>query len=285
MVKKGSSASYQKVQDSKRRSRAWVDTARAAGAPLPPPPPPPPPPLPPRPPRPPPPPRDLRTSSHPIVVTSASASSLPPPARPSPEPEKKKRKTSESGSSFSGEANFDGPKFVRNHIFPHTRISMDDASVRNHLNIMVQGSVRAAGICTRLLDILDKTPLSSLGSTQKVEELEGRIVLYQAEEKRLQEEVAGLKVEQNRFQEREKKLMAQCAMVEGLKEKAKQNYVRVFSENINLQWELEKGREAYQDLEDSVTESSEEAWRISKSRSELSLLNWTFPLLILIRLL
>ncbi|XP_020959854.1 uncharacterized protein LOC110263216 [Arachis ipaensis] len=60
--------------------------------------------------------------------------------------------------------------------------------------------------------------------------------------------------------------MAQCAMAEGLKEKAEKNYVRVFSENIDLQRELEKGLEAYQDLEDSLAESSEEAWRIFKEQ-------------------
>ncbi|XP_015960901.1 uncharacterized protein LOC107484870 [Arachis duranensis] len=143
---------------------------------------------------------------------------------------------------------------------------MDDIFVQNHLQIMIWKSVRAAGVCTKFLDILDKTPLSSLCSTQKVEKLEGRIVLYQEEEKRLQGEVTWLKEERSQLQKRKKKLMAQCAMAEGLKEKAEQNYVRVFTENIDLQRELEKGREAYQDLEDSVAESSEKAWRIFKEQ-------------------
>ncbi|QHN86521.1 uncharacterized protein DS421_16g547000 [Arachis hypogaea] len=126
MVKKASASSYQKVQDAKKRSRARVDAARATGI------------------LPPPPPYNLGTSSHPIIVSSSSTISLPsppPPSRPSPELEKK-RKT--SGSSFG--VTFDGPQFVWNHIFFHSSINMDDAMVRNHLNVIVQGSVRAAGI-------------------------------------------------------------------------------------------------------------------------------------------
>ncbi|QHN80495.1 uncharacterized protein DS421_20g678690 [Arachis hypogaea] len=55
-------------------------------------------------------------------------------------------------------------------------------------------------------------------------------------------------------------------MAEGLKEKAEQNYVRVFSKNIDLQRQLESNREAYQELEDSIVGSSEEAWRVFKEQ-------------------
>ncbi|KAL4390029.1 hypothetical protein AHAS_Ahas03G0104200 [Arachis hypogaea] len=148
MVKKNSNSSYQRVQDAKTRSRARVSAARAAGT-LPPPP------LPP-----PPPPHNLGTLSRPIVISSSTSSLPSHPPRSSPEPEKKKRKTSESGSSLDCEAKFNGPQFVWNHVYPHTRISMNDASVRNHLNILVQESVQTA-----------ETPFNSLGSSQKVEEL------------------------------------------------------------------------------------------------------------------
>nr|XP_025629898.1 uncharacterized protein LOC112722915 [Arachis hypogaea] len=246
MVKKNFSSSYQKVQDAKKRSRARVDAAKAVGT-LPPPPPPP---------------HNLGTSFCSIMVPSSSTSSLlspPPPPRSFHEPEKKKRKTS---GSFLGAFTFDGPQFVQNHVFPHTSISMEDAMVRNQLNVIVQGSVRAAGVCTKLLDILEKTLLSSLGSAQKVEEFEGRIFLYQEEEKRLKEEVAKLKEEKDQLWEREKKLMGQCAMAEGLKEKAEQNYIRLFTKNLDLKKELAGCRDAFQDLEDSIAEGAQEAWRI-----------------------
>ncbi|QHO30010.1 uncharacterized protein DS421_8g229720 [Arachis hypogaea] len=170
---------------------------------------------------------------------SAKATSAPPPP-PLPgslsEPEKKKRKTSES-NSIAGESGFDGPKFIRKHIFPHSQIAMDDASLCNHLQVLVWPGVRSAG---------------------------GRLVLYQEEEKRFQEEVAWMKEELTRLQEREKKLMGQCAMAKGLKEKAEQNYVMLFADNIDLQKQIELNREAYQDLEDPIAESSEETWRIFK---------------------
>ncbi|XP_057718047.1 probable methyltransferase At1g29790 [Arachis stenosperma] len=53
-------------------------------------------------------------------------------------------------------------------------------------------------------------------------------------------------------------------MAEGLKEKAEQNYVRLFGENLDLKKELARCREAFQELEDSMAEGSEEAWRIFK---------------------
>ncbi|XP_072090804.1 uncharacterized protein [Arachis hypogaea] len=129
MAKKNSSESYQRVQEAKARSRARAGSARVTSSSL----------LPP-------PPQILGTSSRPIVISSSASSQPPPPPRPSPEPEKKKRKTLESSSSFEGEAKVDAPAFVRKHIYPHTRIGMDDVSVRNHLTILAQESVRAAAV-------------------------------------------------------------------------------------------------------------------------------------------
>nr|XP_025664423.1 uncharacterized protein LOC112762800 [Arachis hypogaea] len=48
--------------------------------------------------------------------------------------------------------------------------------------------------------------------------------------------------------------MGSCAMTEGLKEKAEQNYERIFSANLDLKREVEQLQEGYQDLEDSIVE-------------------------------
>ncbi|QHN97067.1 uncharacterized protein DS421_18g624270 [Arachis hypogaea] len=251
MVKKNSRESYQRVQEAKVRSRARVGGARVTGPSLP---------------SPPPPSHNLGTPTRPIVVSSSASSQPSPPPRSSPEAEKKKRKTLESGSSFEGEAKVDAPQFVRKHIYPHTRISMDDASVRNHLTIPAQESIRAAGVCTKFLDIFEKTPLSSLGSTLRVEELEGRLLLYQGQEKALREEVIKLKEEMDGLQERERKLQAQCSMAEGLREKAQESYSSLFEDLVEMRKDLMRAREAYTELEDSIADEVEEAWRIFKEQ-------------------
>nr|XP_025664346.1 alpha carbonic anhydrase 8-like [Arachis hypogaea] len=58
--------------------------------------------------------QNLGTPSQPIVIPASASSQPSPPLRPSPEPEKKKR--------------------------------MDDVSIRNHLTILAEKSIRAAGI-------------------------------------------------------------------------------------------------------------------------------------------
>ncbi|XP_057740248.1 uncharacterized protein LOC130957405 [Arachis stenosperma] len=203
MAKKNSSKSYQRVQEARARSRAMAGSARVTSSSLPPPPP-----------------QTLGTPSRPIVISSSASSQPPPPPRPSPEPEKKKRKNLESSSSFEGEAKVDAPAFVQKHIYPHTRIGMDDVSVRNHLTILAQESVRAAAVCTKFLDVFEKTPLSSLGSTLRVEELEERLLIYQKHEKELKEEVTKLREERDDLREKGSKLQAQCNMEEGLRKKA-----------------------------------------------------------------
>ncbi|QHN97994.1 uncharacterized protein DS421_18g632210 [Arachis hypogaea] len=88
--------------------------------------------------------------------------------------------------------------------------------------------------------------------------------MYQEDEKRLQEENAQLKEELSQAREKEKQLLACYAMAEELKEKAKQDYVRVFSANLNLKKDLELLWEGYQDLEDSIVEGTEEVFRVLK---------------------
>nr|XP_025648227.1 uncharacterized protein LOC112743225 [Arachis hypogaea] len=235
MAKKNSRESYQRVQEAKARSRARVGGTRVNSSSLP---------------SPPPPSHNLGTPARPIVISSSASSQPSPPPRSSPEPEKKKRKALEPSSSFEGDAKVDAPQFVWKYIYPHTRISMDDASVRNHLTILAQESIRTAGVCTKFLDIFEKTPLSSLGSSSRVEELEGRLLLYQEQEKGLREEVAKLKEERDGLRERESKLQAQCNMEEGLR----------------LKKDLLKARNDYAELEDSIADGAEEAWRIFKEQ-------------------
>ncbi|QHO47807.1 uncharacterized protein DS421_1g00450 [Arachis hypogaea] len=220
MARKNAQESYQRVQKAKARSRARTGGTRAIVSP------------------PPPPPQNVGASSQPIVISSSALSRPLPSARLFSEPEKKKCKTLESGSSFDGGVKADALAFVRKNIYPH--ISVDDVSVRNHLTTLAEESFRAAGVCGKLLDIFEKTPLSSLGLTSKVEELEGRLLAYQEHERELKEEVAKLKEERDTLQEKE-------------------NLVSVRKDLLN-------SRSAYAELEDSIADGAEEAWRIFKEQ-------------------
>ncbi|QHO27175.1 uncharacterized protein DS421_7g205740 [Arachis hypogaea] len=221
MAKRNSSESYQRVQEAKVRSRARTGSTRVASSPFP---------------LPPPSSQNLGTSSRPIVVSSSASSQPPPSPRSFPEPDKKKRKTLESSYSFEGEAKVDAPAFIRKHIYSYTRIGMDDVSVRNHLTILAQENIRAAAVCTKFLDIFEKTPLSSLGSTSRVEELEERLLMYQKHEKELKEE--------------------------DLRKKAQESYLSLFKDLVEVRKDLLNSRTAYAELEDSIAEGAEEAWRI-----------------------
>ncbi|QHO28838.1 uncharacterized protein DS421_7g220130 [Arachis hypogaea] len=245
MARKNAQESYQRVQEAKAKSRARAGGARAIISPPPPPPPPP---------------QNVGTPSQPIVISSSTLSRPLPSARLLPEPEKKKRKTLESGSSFDGGVKADALAFVRKNIYPH--ISMDDVSVRNHLTILDEESFRAAGVCGKLLDIFEKTPLSSLGVTSKVEELEGRLLSYQDHERELKEEVAKLRAERDSLREKESKLRAQCNMEVSLRKTAQESYQSLFQDLVSVKKDLLNSRNAYAELEDSIADGAEESWRI-----------------------
>ncbi|XP_057756659.1 actin cytoskeleton-regulatory complex protein pan-1-like [Arachis stenosperma] len=163
------------------------------------------------PPPPPPPPRNVGTPSQPILISSSSSLARPlPSAQLLSEPEKKRRKTSESGPSWEGGVKADAQAFVRKNIYP--LIPMDDASVRSHLTALAEESFRAAGVCGKLLDIFEKTPLSSLGTSSKVAELEGRLLLFEKHQEELKEERDKLRKERDVLREKESQLRAQCTM-------------------------------------------------------------------------
>ncbi|QHO02093.1 uncharacterized protein DS421_13g420870 [Arachis hypogaea] len=184
---------------------------------------------------PPPPPRNVGTPSQPIVISS-SASSLPPPSvRPTPEPEKRKRKTLESGASGEADA-------------------------------LAFESLKTAGVCGKLLDIFEKTPLSSLGMTSRVEELEGRLRIYQEHERELEGKVAKLKEERDSLREKEKKLQAQCNMEVDLRKAAQASYNSLFDDLVSVKNDLLNARKAYTELEDSIADGANEAWRVFKEQ-------------------
>ncbi|XP_057718466.1 uncharacterized protein LOC130932998 [Arachis stenosperma] len=243
MAKKNAQESYQRVQEAKAKSRARSGGARAIASPPPPPPPP----------------KNVGTPSRPIIISSSTLTRPHPSAQLLSEPEKKKRKTSESGSSFDGGVKA-AHAFVRKNIYPY--ISMDDVSVRNHLTTMAEESFRAAGVCGKLLDLFEKTPLSSLGATSKVEELEGRLLAFQDQERELKEEVAKLREERDSLREKESKLRAQCTMEANLRKTAQDSYQSLFQDLVAVRRDLLNSRNAYAELEDSIADGAEESWRI-----------------------
>ncbi|XP_020972149.1 uncharacterized protein LOC110269081 [Arachis ipaensis] len=249
MARKNAQESYQRVQEAKAKSRARAGGARAIISPPPPPPPPP---------------QNVGTPSQPIVISSSALSRPLPSARLLSEPKTKKRKTLESGSSFDGGVKADALAFVRKNIYPH--ISMNDVSVQNHLTTLAEESFRAAGVCGKLLDIFEKTSLSSLGLTSKVEELEGRLLSYQEHERELKEEVAKLRAERDSLREKESKLRAQCNMEASLRKTAQESYQSLFQDLVSVKKDLLNSRNAYAELEDSVADGAEEAWRIFKEQ-------------------
>ncbi|XP_057754574.1 uncharacterized protein LOC130973903 [Arachis stenosperma] len=194
MAKKNAQESYQRVQEAKAKSRA-----RSGGKAVVSPPPPPPPP------------RNVGTPSQPIVISSSSNLTRPlPSAQPFSEPESKKRKTSESGPSWEGGVRAEALAFVRKNIYP--LINMDDVSVRKHLATLAEESFRATGVCGKLLDMFEKTPLSSLGTSPKVEELEERLLMFEKHQKELKEERDKLRKERDDLRKKESELRAQCTM-------------------------------------------------------------------------
>ncbi|RYQ82766.1 hypothetical protein Ahy_B10g101331 [Arachis hypogaea] len=134
-----------------------------------------------------------------IRVLHRSVNSLPPTPTPLPpvliptppilpfsESSYNKRKTSKSGVSNIGDTGFDGVKFYERHILSHSFISMDDASIRNHLQVLIQVGIRSAGVCSSLLKELDKTPLNT--TQRSLEALQAEAAALQGEEKELEEE-------------------------------------------------------------------------------------------------
>ncbi|QHO14516.1 uncharacterized protein DS421_10g287020 [Arachis hypogaea] len=238
MAKTNAQESFQRVQEAKAKSRARTGGARVIS--------------------PPPPPRNVGTLSKPIVISSSAPSQPPAVVRPSLDP--KKRKTLESGSS--GGVKADAIAFVRKNIYPHARISMDDMSVRSHLTTMIEESLKAAGVCGKLLDIFEKAPLSSLGMTSRVEELEGRLRSYQDHEGELKKEIAKLREERDTFWEKGKVLQAQCNMEMELRKTAQASYQSLFNDLVSVKNDLLNSRKAYDELEDSIADGAEESWRI-----------------------
>ncbi|QHO15955.1 uncharacterized protein DS421_10g299420 [Arachis hypogaea] len=60
--------------------------------------------------------------------------------------------------------------------------------------------------------------------------------------------------------------MGRCSMAEGLREKAEQSYSSLFQDLVEVKKDLVRARDAYADLEDSIAEGSEEAWRVFKEQ-------------------
>nr|XP_025625207.1 disheveled-associated activator of morphogenesis 1-A-like [Arachis hypogaea] len=136
--------------------------------------------------------QDAKSRSRASVGAARAAGPLPPPPPPPPLPHNLGTPSqpiviSSSASSLPS---------------PPPRYSPEPEKKKLH------GSVREAGVCTKLLDIFEKTPLSSLGSSLKVEELKGRLFLYQEDEKKPKMEVTELKEERDHLQERERSCWA-----------------------------------------------------------------------------
>ncbi|QHO16137.1 uncharacterized protein DS421_10g301080 [Arachis hypogaea] len=215
MAKKNAQEAYQRVQEAKAKSRTRSGGGKAVVSPPPPPPP-----------------RNVGTPSQPIIISSSSLARPLPSAQLLSEPEKKKRKTSESGPSWEGGVKADAQAFVRKNIYP--LISMDDASVRNHLTALAEESFRAAGVCGKLLDIFEKTPLSSLGTTSKVAELEERLLLFEKHQEELKEERDKLRKERDVLREKESQLRAQCTMEVNLSKAAQESYQSLFKDMVEV---------------------------------------------------
>ncbi|XP_072061028.1 uncharacterized protein [Arachis hypogaea] len=60
--------------------------------------------------------------------------------------------------------------------------------------------------------------------------------------------------------------MGRCSIAEGLREKAKQSYSSLFQDLVEVKKDLVRAQNAYTDLDDSIAEGSEEAWRVFKEQ-------------------
>ncbi|QHO04282.1 uncharacterized protein DS421_13g439130 [Arachis hypogaea] len=60
--------------------------------------------------------------------------------------------------------------------------------------------------------------------------------------------------------------MGRCTIAEDLREKAEQSYSSLFQHLVEVKKDMVRARDAYVDLEDSIAEGTEEAWRVYKEQ-------------------
>ncbi|RYR11574.1 hypothetical protein Ahy_B04g069082 [Arachis hypogaea] len=81
---------------------------------------------------------------------------------------------------------FDGLAWSEKHILAHSHISMDDASIKNHLQLLARGGIRTAGVCAALARELEKTPLNATHSSLVASQAE--VVSLKEAKRELEEE-------------------------------------------------------------------------------------------------
>ncbi|KAL4343693.1 hypothetical protein AHAS_Ahas11G0103900 [Arachis hypogaea] len=135
---------------------------------------------------------------------------------------------------------FDEIAWSEKSIFLHSHISMDNAAIQNHLQLMAQNGIRIAGV-ERLKEI----------------------------KKELEEEKDGLTSDLEKARSRIKKAEAAAAMAEGIKKKADESYTRLYGEKIDLQEKLKNVREEYAALQESVVEGMDEMFNNLKAQVQV----------------
>ncbi|XP_016196932.1 uncharacterized protein LOC107638262 isoform X1 [Arachis ipaensis] len=159
---------------------------------------------------------------------------------------------------------FDGLAWSEKHILAHSHISMDDASIKNHLQLLARGGIRTAGVCAALARELEKTPLNATHSSLVASQAE--VVSLKEAKRELEEERDALLSDLGKARVKAKQAEAALAMSHELRKEAEESYTRVFGERLDLVDELTKARDKYAELEDSVAEGMDEMFANLKAQ-------------------
>ncbi|RYR63751.1 hypothetical protein Ahy_A04g021511 isoform A [Arachis hypogaea] len=173
---------------------------------------------------------------------------------------------------------FDGLAWSEKHILPHSHISMDDVSIKNHLQLLVRDGIRMAGICVALARELEKTPLNATHSSLVASQAE--VVSLKEAKRELEEERDSLLSDLGKARAKAKQAEAALAMSDELRKEAEESYTRIFGERLDLVDELTKARDKYAELKESVAEGMDEIFanlkaqiRVIAPEADLSLIS------------
>ncbi|XP_052114741.1 uncharacterized protein LOC127745660 [Arachis duranensis] len=158
---------------------------------------------------------------------------------------------------------FDGLAWSEKHILPHSHISMDDVSLKSHLQLLARGRIRTASVCAALTRELEKTSLSATHSSLVATQVE--VVSLEETKKEPEEESDTLLSDLGKAQAKAKQAETALAMSKDLRMKAEESYTHVFGERLDLVDELANVRDKYAELEEYVAEGMDEMFANSKA--------------------
>jgi len=148
--------------------------------------------------------------------------------------------------------------------FPYSNISMDNVSLKNHLEVLARGGIRSTGVCFVLLKQLEETPL--VATQRSLADMKDVLASLRETMLELEKEKEVLLSNLDKSQERVKQSKTACAIAEGIVKKAEESYTKVFEKKLDLVDEVSKWREKYADLDEVIAQGMDELAKNLKAR-------------------